>query len=181
MAAMLPIVGFVGFTTVAALVGIVGFATVTGGGEFPLGGLLGGVVVIMSDFLFLVVWSVDCAQDPTPLFTGVLTVLDIQFLCSLECQLCLISNSLLLFMYTQLSTAVGFSLVSQPSLPPALGPANEADVTSSSLLLAMLLQLGLCWEVYCTCRCVPLYFLLLQEEQGSISIVSLGWAHNQSR
>ena len=120
MAEMLPIVGFVGFITVATTVGFVdgattiggGGTTVTGGGKFPIGGLLGGVVVIVSDFLFLVVWqSVDCAQYPIP--------------CSLECQLCSISNSLLLFMHTQLSAAVGFSLVSQPSLSPALGPMRQ--------------------------------------------------------
>ena len=119
MAEMMPIVGFVGFITVAAIVGFMdgattiggGGTTVTGGWEVPIGGLLGGVVVIASDFLFLVVWSVNCAQYPIP--------------CCLECRLCLISNSLLLFMYTQPSAAVGFSLVSQPSLSPALGPMRQ--------------------------------------------------------
>ena len=110
MAEMLPIVGFVGFKDGATTIGG-GGTTATGGVGGPIGGLLGGVVVIASDFLFLVVWSVDCARYPIP--------------CSLECQLCSISNSLLLFMYTQLSAAVGFSLVSQPSLSPALGPMRQ--------------------------------------------------------
>ena len=110
MAEMLPIVGFAGFKDGATTIGG-GGTTATGGVGVPIGGLLGGVVVIASDFLFLVVWSIDCAQYPIP--------------CSLECQLCSISNSLLLFMYTQLSAAVGFSLVSQPSLSPVLGPMRQ--------------------------------------------------------
>ena len=64
-----PWLVFVGFITVAAIVGFMDGATtiggggtaVTGGGEFPIGGVLGGVVAIVSDFLFLVVWSVNCA------------------------------------------------------------------------------------------------------------------------
>ena len=58
MVEMLPIVGFVGFEDGATTIG--GTAA-TGGAGVPIFGLLGGVVVIMSDFLFLVVWSVDCA------------------------------------------------------------------------------------------------------------------------
>ena len=65
MAEMLPIVGFVGFVDGATTIGG-GGTTVTGVAGVPIGGLLGGVVVIVSDFLFLVF--------------GVLTVLDIQFL-----------------------------------------------------------------------------------------------------
>ena len=108
---MLPIVGFVGFEDGATTIGG-GGTTATGGAGVPMGGLLGGVVVIASDFLFIVVWSVDYARYPIP--------------CSLECRLCSISNSLLLlFMYTQLSAAVGFSLVSQPSLSPVLGPMRQ--------------------------------------------------------
>ena len=61
MAEMLPIVGFLGFVTVAAIVGFMDGTTVTEGGEFPIVGLLGGVVVIVSDFFFIVVWSVNCA------------------------------------------------------------------------------------------------------------------------
>ena len=57
---MLPIVGFVGFKDGATTIGG-GGTTATGGAGVPVGGLLGGVVVIASDFLFLVVWSVDCA------------------------------------------------------------------------------------------------------------------------
>ena len=110
MAEMLPIVGFAGFEDGATTIGG-GGTTATGGAGVPVGGLLGGVVVIASDFLFLVVWSVNCARYPIP--------------CSLECRLCSISNSLLLFMYTQLSPAVGFSLVSQLSLSPALGPMRQ--------------------------------------------------------
>ena len=60
MAEMLPIVGFVGFEDGATTIGGGGTAA-TGGVGGPIGGLLGGVVVIASDFLFLVVWSVDCA------------------------------------------------------------------------------------------------------------------------
>ena len=60
MAEMLPIVGFVGFEDGATTIGGGGTAA-TGGAGVPIGGLLGGVVVIVSDFLFLVVWSVDCA------------------------------------------------------------------------------------------------------------------------
>ena len=75
MAEMLPIVGFVGFKDGATTIG--GGAAATGGVGGPIGGLLGGVVVIASDFLFLVVWtviniqflvlwSVNCAQYPIP-------------------------------------------------------------------------------------------------------------------
>ena len=65
---------------VAAIVGFVGCTTVTGGGEFSFGGLLGGVVVTVSDFLFLVVWSVHCARYASNSLSGVSTLLDIQFL-----------------------------------------------------------------------------------------------------
>ena len=60
MAEMLPIVGFAGFKDGATTIGG-DDTTATGGVGGPIGGLLGGVVVITSDFLFLVVWSVDCA------------------------------------------------------------------------------------------------------------------------
>ena len=73
MAEMLPIVGFAGFEDGATTIGG-GGTTGTGGVGVPVGGLLGGVVVIASDFLFLlsgvstvlniqflVLWSVDCA------------------------------------------------------------------------------------------------------------------------
>ena len=48
-----------GFEDGATTIGEGGTAA-TGGAGVPIGGLLGGVVVIASD-LFLVVWSVNCA------------------------------------------------------------------------------------------------------------------------
>ena len=63
MVEMLPIVGFVGFKDGATTMGG-GGTIVKGGGVVPIDGVLGGVIVITSDFLFLVVWSVDCAQYP---------------------------------------------------------------------------------------------------------------------
>ena len=70
MAEMLPIVGFVGFVDGATTIEGGGTAA-TGGGGVPIGWLLGGVVVTscsllsgvltVLDIQFLVLWSVDCA------------------------------------------------------------------------------------------------------------------------
>ena len=116
----------------------------------------------MSDFLFLVVWSVNCVQYPIPCSLE-LTVLDIQFL---------------VVVHVHSAIHCCWLLPCESAVLVSCARANEADVTTSSSPLAMLLQLGLCWEVYC--RHVSLYFLLLYEEQGNISIVSHGWACNQS-
>ena len=117
MAGTLPIVGFVGFVDGTTTIGGGGTA-VTGGGGVPVGGLLGGVVVIVSDFLFLVVWSVDCARYPIP--------------CSLECQLCLISNSLLVVVHVHSAICCCWLLPCDSAILVSCARANEANVTTSS-------------------------------------------------